>query len=612
MQIELQKQLVLGVISGPAPNPKFTTKPIKLVYDLPPIPKTLLGVASWLIDYYPAPLGIVAQSLVPANISEKNIAAAGALSYPKPDLSKLPPLTNEQKTALKQMSGKDSYILHGKTGSGKTRVYIELAAKVVLSGSSAIVLTPEISLTSQLANSFEAVFKKRVLIIHSNLTPAARQKIWLQCLKSTEPLIIIGPRSALFMPLSKIGLIVLDESHESAYKQEQAPQYQTNRVAAYLAKICASQIVLGSATPAVSDYYLAKQKNKPIVSMLSLAQKNIYESSVSIIDKRDFSLFNKSKLLSNELLIAIELALNNGEQSLLYLNRRGTARMIMCQKCGWQATCPHCDLPLTYHDDKHLIYCHSCSFSNHAPTSCKKCGDPEIIYKSAGTKAVVSEVQRLFPNARVARYDTDNTASESFERNYKAIKDGEIDILVGTQMLAKGLDLPKLSTLGIILADSSLYMPDYTAEERTYQLISQVLGRVGRGHVAGKAIIQTYHPEHSLLKYAIEGDYEKFYAREIAARKKYMFPPFCFLMKISFRRASTASAEQAAQTVKKLIKDNKFSVNVEGPAPCFYEKVQGKYQWQLVVKAKDRTELLKIIKALPKNCSYDIDPLDIL
>lgn len=612
VQIELQKQLVLGVVSGPAPNPKFNTKPVVRVFDLPLLPKPLLSLAGWLIEYYPAPLGIVTQSMLPATLTDKSVELEIPKNLPKADVSSLPKLTKQQKMALDSMKNQDTYILHGTTGSGKTRIYIELALKALSKNSSSIILTPEISLTSQLAGNFKAVFGERVVIVHSNLSPAERSKIWLRCLKSSEPLIVIGPRSALFMPLENIGLIVLDESHEAAYKQDQAPQYQTGRVAAYLSRLTRAHLILGSATPSIADYHLAKEKNKPIIELNQLAQVSLHDKNVSVVDKKDYSKFSKSNIISNELIKAIELALNSGEQALLYLNRRGSARIILCEQCGWQATCPHCDIPLTYHGDKHLLRCHSCTFSDHAPSSCKECGHHEIIYKSAGTKSVVAEAERLFPNARIARFDTDNTASESFERNYQAVKNGEVDIIIGTQMLAKGLDLPKLSTLGVILADSSLYMPDYTAEERTFQLINQVLGRVGRGHLAGRAIIQTYHPDHAIIKDAIDGNYQDFYKREVKARQQFMFPPFCFLMKVSFRRASIKSAEQAALMAKQIISDSRLEVTVEGPAPCFYEKMLGKYQWQLIIKAKKRSDLLNIVKILPKNCSYNIDPLDIL
>ena len=234
------------------------------------------------------------------------------------------------------------------------------------------------------------------------------------------------------------------------------------------------------------------------------------------------------------------------------------------------------------------------------------------MFKPAGTKAVVEEIERLFPQAKIARCDTDNSKAERFEKHYEDIRAGKVDILVGTQLLAKGLDLPKLSTLGIILADTSLYMPDYSAHERTFQLINQVLGRIGRGHVAGHAVIQTYHPEHPALTTAINSDYKTFYDAELASRKQFMFPPFCYLLKISVRRASINAAQEAAEKIKEDIQQSGYHVRVEGPAPSFYERFQNKYQWQLVVKATQRSELIKIIDSLPANCSYDIDPMDLL
>ena len=284
----------------------------------------------------------------------------------------------------------------------------------------------------------------------------------------------------------------------------------------------------------------------------------------------------------------------------------------MCQACGWQALCPHCDLPLTYHGDSHRLRCHSCNYSGNAPVSCPSCGNPEIIYKTAGTKAAVEEVQRLFPNARVGRYDTDNSKAERFENVYKDIKSGHIYILVGTQMIAKGLDLPKLSTLGILLADTSLYMPDFSAEERTFQLVSQVLGRVGRGHLAGHAIIQTYHPDNPILLDAVSGNYQDFYQKIIEEREKFIFPPFCYLLKVTFKRATIKSAESAAIKTKELLETSGLKIRIEGPAPSFHERLHNKYQWQLVIKSRDRNQLIEAITMLPPNCSYDIDPMDLL
>lgn len=613
VQVELQKQLVLGVVSGVTSQPRFPTKPIVRAYDLPPLPLHMIKVAQWLQNYYPAPLGLIAQQLIPGSLSEKQLTGPSMDSFPEPQLKQLPPLTREQTAALEAMRERDSYVVHGKTGSGKTRLYIELAARAISGGKSAIILTPEISLTSQLANSFRAVYGTRVLVLHSQQAPAERQQAWLACLRATEPVIVIGPRSGLFSPVQKLGLIVLDEAHESAYKQEQAPQYQTGRVAAYLSVLTRASLVLGSATPAVSDYYLAQQKHKPIIKLEQLAQTSLHlASEIVIVDRKDHDLFSRSPHLSLPLIKAIEGALSRHEQSLLYLNRRGTARLIMCENCGWQASCPHCDLPLTYHGDSHSLRCHSCNYHAPAASSCPACGHPSIIFKTAGTKAIVEEVQRLFPQARVARFDTDNAKAERFEQHYEAVRAGEVDILVGTQLLAKGLDLPLLSTLGILLADTSLYLPDFSAQERTFQLITQVLGRIGRGHVAGRAIIQTYHPDHPVLAAALRADYQTFYETELASRQKFLFPPFCYLLKLSVRRASIKAAELAAEKLKAAIETIGRKVRVDGPAPCFYERFQNKYQWQLVVKASERAELLKVIDALPANWSYDIDPIDLL
>jgi primosomal protein N' (replication factor Y) len=613
VQVEMQKELILGFVSGPSAEPRFKTKPIAQVYDLPPIPQHLIRLVGWLQQYYPAPLGILTQQLMVANLPASKLDEPEAKELPKPDLSQLPPLTDEQAAAIEAMTERDTYVLHGKTGSGKTRLYMELAAQSIGDGRSAIILTPEISLTTQLANNFKAVFGERVVVMHSNQAPAERRNAWLRCLRATEPLIVIGPRSALFTPLQKPGLIVLDESHESAYKQEQAPQYQTGRVASYLSQVTRSTLVLGSATPSVTDYFLAQQKGKPIIGLNELAQKGDHPPvKITIIDRKEHELFNRSPFMSLAMIKAVEGSLKRGEQSLLYLNRRGTARLVRCENCGWQATCPHCDVPLTYHGDKHELRCHSCDHKQKAPVTCPSCGHPNILYKTAGTKAIVQEVQRLFPEARVARFDTDNSKAERFEQHYENVKDGNVDILVGTQMLAKGLDLPRLSTLGIILADTSLYMPDFSAQERTFQLISQVLGRIGRGHVAGRAIIQTYHPDHPVIQQAIDGDYQAFYKAELESRRLFLFPPYCYLLKLTVRRSSAKAAETAAEKLKHEIATSGYKVRVEGPAPSFYERFQNKFQWQLVIKTKDRDELLKIIANLPTNTSYDIDPLDLL
>lgn len=614
VRVELQREQVLGFVSATTSKPRFKTKPVGEALDLPVIPAHLLKLITWMQTYYPAPIGILAQQLLPGNLTDKQLETTPLeLELGPPRTDGLPPLTEEQKNAVDRMAEHDTYILHGVTGSGKTRVYTELAAKAVARGRSAVILTPEISLTTQLAGRFREVFGDRVIVLHSQLSAVERQRAWLTCLRSKEPLVIIGARSALFAPLAKPGLIVLDEAHEAAYKQEQAPQYQAGRVASYLSRLTRAALILGSATPSLSDYYLAEQKSKPIIKLSQLAQPGQHPATeITLVNRKENNLFNRSSYISQPLIAAIEGALSRGEQTLLYLNRRGTARMVMCENCGWQATCPHCDLPLTYHGDDHRLRCHSCDYSASTPVSCPECGHVEIIFKTAGTKAIVDDIKRLFPQARVLRFDTDNAKAERFEQLYEQIRDGEADIIIGTQLLAKGLDLPRLSVLGILLADTSLYLPDFSAQERTFQLISQVMGRIGRGHLPGRAVIQTYHPDHLVLKAAIEGDYDGFYKTEMASREQFLFPPFCYLLKLTVKRAGNHSAETAAEDLKSHILSVSPRVVIEGPAPSFYEKIQNKYRWQLVVKAKDRGELLKIIAALPSGASYDLDPMDLL
>jgi primosomal protein N' (replication factor Y) len=612
VKVELQKNEVWGVVVKNVAKPAFKTKAIIKVVDTAPLPMALLSLGKQVLQFYAAPVGAITQLLMPADpeaMPKKVLAPVPT----KTALGILPPLTSEQISAINDCSDPGPHLLHGKTGSGKTRVYIELARKALEQNRSSIIMTPEISLTSQLSQRFRAVFGDKVAVLHSRLTAGERQRVWHQIVNNTTPTIVIGARSALFSPLVSVGLIVVDEAHEPAYKQEQTPYYHATRVASMLASIHDATLVLGTATPTVSDYYLAEQKKAPIVTMNTLATTGVSAIRRIIVDLTDRSLFSRSNHLSQPLIEAVQASLAHGEQSMLFLNRRGTARIILCDQCGWQSLCPHCDLPLTYHADTHVMLCHSCNFRGDAPTSCPQCGNPSIIYKSAGTKSIVDEIERLFPEARVQRFDTDNRKAERFEQHYDAVHSGDVDIIVGTQLLAKGLDLPKLSTLGIILADSSLAMPDFSSAERTYQLLTQVLGRVGRGHRDSTAIIQTYNPSSLAIQAAINDNWSAFYDSELREREKFAFPPFYFLLKLTCRRATAKAAEKTATTMKNELESNHTRVRVEGPAPSFHEHTDGKYEWQLVVKAKQRQLLLDIVARLPSSgWTYDIDPINLL
>lgn len=614
--VPLRNEVVVGVVLQKTTKPTFKTKSILKPLGLRSLPSESIELLNWMTAYYPAPLGVITSQFIPRSLTRE----ARGTSQPKPinpvTLVSLPPLTTEQRTILRLINKTPrdrSVLLHGDTGTGKTRVYIELAKQEINKKRSVLVLTPEISLTPQLVRDFEQAFGPQVVVIHSNLTDAERRKAWLRVLETDQPLIVVGPRSALFVPFPSLGLIVIDEAHETAYKQEQAPYYYAHRVAAKLASVYNARLILGTATPNVSDYYVAQAKDAPILRMSTLATSiNDLAPQITVVNARDITNYTRSPHLSDELLNAIQTALRNREQALVFLNRRGTARLVVCQVCGWQATCPICDLPLTYHGDSHLMRCHTCGYKAQAISLCPTCNSTDILYKSVGTKSIVVALARLFPKAHIQRFDTDNKKSERFEQHYKKIAGGTVDIIVGTQLLVKGLDLPNLSVVGVVAADTSLSFPDYTAEERTYQLLTQVIGRIGRGHRTGSAIIQTYNPDSPAIKAAVRKDWESFYAIQLAERKQFLFPPFCYILKLTCVRKSPEAAQKASTVLMQRIHQIGLPIRLVGPAPSFYEKTTGGYRWQIIVKAKNRSHLLSVVKMLPANWTYNLDPLNLL
>ncbi len=614
------RQEIAGVVVRSVKKPPFETKVIERTIADALLPPEALRLFDWLQSYYPAGAGPTIQLFLPSSILKlRPEEIIQKLPKKKKSALILPPLTPQQIQTLSeiQKAKQKHFLLHGETGSGKTRVYVERVRHYLEQGKSALILTPEIALTPQLKNDLAQEFGERVIIIHSNLTAKRRRQDWLRIATASEPLVIVGPRSALFSPIHNLGLIVVDEFHEPAYKQEQAPRYQAIRAAAALAKLHTAEIIYGSATPPVSEYFLAETTKTPIIRMSGSAKGNASGVKTELISLADKQNFNRNPYLSDQLLTAVTEAIHHKEQSLIYLNRRGTARLVLCQTCGWQAVCPNCDLPLTYHGDHHHIRCHTCGHTATPPLTCPTCDGADLQYRTIGTKALVEMLQSLFPMARIRRFDTDLGATERLDRHFDEVRAGDVDILVGTQMLGKGLDLPKLAVVGVIAADTSLYLPDYTAAERSYQLLHQVLGRVGRGHPlkSGEArvIIQTYVPENPVLQSAIQKDWATFYAYELIERKTFLFPPFCYLLKLSISRKSSTSAEAAAQAVHQQLSRLKIKARLSRPAPAYYEHTHGLYHWQLVLKATDRKELLKAISSLPSGgWTYDLDPADLL
>ncbi len=575
------------------------------------VPHATIGLHDWLQTYYPAASGLINSLFLPPSLPLERTKEEKAT----PDkIAPLPSLTDDQKKALMVIkdSRARSILLHGATGTGKTRVYIELARQAVAQNKSVVILTPEIGLTPQMADNFSKVFPEQVIVMHSNLSSSRLRDNWYKIANAPKPLIVIGPRSALFAPLKEIGLVVVDEAHEPAYKQEQAPYYQATRVASQLARIHGALCIFGTATPSVGDYFVFSEKKLPIINLNQPATGKIIPPTITISDLKDPSQRNESSIVSRVLLESIKNHTQQGQQALLFLNRRGSARVVLCQNCGWQAICPNCDIPMTYHGDQYLLRCHTCGITEPIKTACPVCASSDILYQTPGTKSLEAEARRLFPELKVQRFDSDNVASEKLERHFDALVSGEIDIIIGTQLVTKGLDLPKLGVVGIINADTGLNFPDFTSEERTYQQLSQVIGRVGRHQLESSIVIQTYNPDNPLFKLVTSRDWQAFYKSQLQTRQQFGFPPYSYLLQLTIARATAVSARTAGQNLTQAILSRHKSVKIRGPSPRMHEKIRGKYHWQIVVSSKQRSQLLNIIEELPSGWQYNIDPANLM
>ena len=613
VEIPLGRQSTIGIVVKNTTQPDFDTKLItKIIYEQS-LPKKLVDALFWLSSYYRCPLSTVIQAALPRGITKNR---RGKLPE-APNITPIDnPLNSAQHAAIRAIEENpaNTILLHGITGSGKTNIYIELCARTLAKNQSVILLVPEIALTSQLVRNFQQHFKN-ITLLHSNLTESLRHQLWEKILTDNQPQVIIGPRSALFAPVQDLGLIIIDEAHEPAYHQEQNPKYSASLLASKLAKT-----VLGTATPLISDYYLCKSHNA-IVEINQLAIESGKHTSISVIDLKDHSDFTKSRILSNQLIESIKASLANHTQSMLFHNRRGTAPMTICDKCGWQALCPNCFLPLVLHADAFQMRCHTCARNFPVPTACPECKNASIHHKGFGTKLIEDELHRLFPSAKIARFDMDTDDDLKLTKIYDEVYRGDYDIIVGTQMIAKGFDFPRLTTLGIVQADAGLSLPDFSSEERTFQLITQVIGRAKRGHQNSNIFIQSFQPDHPIISLASQSDYASFYNYLVQKRQQSKLPPYSFLLKLSVTyKTETATVKNIRTLYKKVIQTTKQlripenRIVVSPPMPAFHERTSTGYTWQLVIKAKSRQNLLDIFDHLPKNnyLHYDFDPISLL
>lgn len=510
-------------------------------------------------------------------------------------------LTIEQENIIREYINSDDkmFLLKGVTGSGKTEVYMKLVERVLLEGKSAIILVPEIALTPQMIERFKGRFGVNVALFHSKLSDGERFDEWFR-VKEGKAKVIVGARSAIFLPAKNLGLIIIDEEHENTYKSEQNPKYQTKEVAEYLSELKGCKVILGSATPSIETYYRALTGEMKLLELNSRVD-NKAMPPMKVIDMRNELKGGNKSLFSRELFIAIQERLKRKEQIILFLNRRGFSTFVSCRSCGYVFKCDECDISMTYHKNG-LLICHYCGKTKREPRECPKCHSKYVKFFGAGTQRVEEEVKKYFNNVRILRMDVDTTRDKhSYERIYNTFKNGEADILIGTQMVSKGLDFKNVTLVGILAADMSINIPDYRAAERTFQIITQVAGRAGRGDKQGEVLIQTYTPQHYSLQYAVNYDYEGFYEKEFTVRAMMKYPPFGKLLLINGTSKKEELLKNFMHKITMMIKplvENCLDIEILGPIPCMISKVKENYRWQIVIKGEFDSYFSKNIKEI--------------
>ncbi|MBE0467792.1 MAG: primosomal protein N' [Candidatus Desulforudis sp.] len=553
----------------------------------------------------------------------------GVVRDPYPEVAAdtgLPRLTTEQAVALEtierslQAGRRELFVLHGITGSGKTEVYLRAAAAALERGRQALVLVPEIALASQLIQQFKARFGGLVAVLHSRLGAGERYDEWKRIFQGEAPL-VVGARSAVFAPLTNIGVVVLDEEHEPGYKQEDNPRYQTGEVARARASLAKAVVILGSATPALRTYAGALTGRHGRLLKLTRRVDGKVLPRIKVVDLREELRAGNQHVFSRCLAGKIGGRLRDGQQVILFLNRRGFATIVLCRVCGEAVFCSHCAISLTYHHDGSLR-CHYCGYRRPMPLVCPACGSGHLNRFGTGTQKIEAEARVLFPKARVVRLDGDTvTRKRSHEQILQQFREGRADILIGTQMIAKGLDLPGVTLVGVVNADTTLLLPDYQSAERTFQLITQVAGRAGRGTAPGEVVVQTHRPEHYSIQAAAGQNYEQFFAREMSLRKELGYPPFATLARVLFKGKQESKVHSEALQFRDLLAGlgaGQAQVQVLGPAPPPVARIKDYFRRHLILKSPKRKLLRTLLqKALAEfeagarggvMVSVDIDP----
>ena len=580
-----------------------------------------MELARWLRDFYFAGWPTVLQTLIPGPVlqacrkkskprkKKDTVEATGGLEEP-------PQLTDAQNKVWEELRAgledPETWLLHGVTGSGKTEIYLRACQAVLEQGREVLVLVPEVSLTPQTQRRFISRFGHKVSILHSGLTDAERRLQWWRIRQGETPL-VVGTRSAIFAPLSRLGLVVVDEEHDGSYKQNGDVRYHARQVAAWRARKDRATLLLGSATPCLESYALALRGR---YRLLTLAERIHGQKMPTPSLIKGFGI---PGLVVKELRATLE----RKEQSVVLLNRRGFSRYLLCQDCGWVPQCKQCSISLTYHKKTRSLRCHYCGANHSAPSQCADCGGQHLDLPGQGTERVEADLLRQVPGLRLARLDRDTVGARAavFEEVYGAFGRGELDCLLGTQMVSKGLDFPNVTLVVVLEADSGLHLPDFRAAERTFALLTQVAGRAGRGDIPGRVLLVCQKPDHPLFSHLLAGRWDEFMQKELELRQELSYPPFCRMLRFLISDENEEKTERAAFELGEALAANLEGSGVEmvGPAPCPLEKLQNRYRWHILLKASSLQDLQTVVrKALPNHDSQrvrvalDPDPLELL
>ncbi|MCC6643381.1 primosomal protein N' [Candidatus Peregrinibacteria bacterium] len=619
-------------------EPKFKTKPLeKILHGSISLSPTQLKLLEFISEYYFCPAYKALKLFFPAIFFSRKkgltLEPLESVRQTAP-LKELFPLTEDQKKALEQInnSAKNTILLHGITGSGKTEIYRRLTLPLVENGQQVLILVPEISLTPQTVQNFQKQFGKNIAIIHSRLTPKKKLD-YLAGIYQQKYQIVIGSRSAIFSPFQKLGLIIIDEEHEDSYKQDQAPRYHARDLAEKILQLENNphlKLILGSATPSIETFFQAEQKNYQLVELpkrLPIEEKAHPLPTIHLIDLRE-ELKKKNLSIFSELLqVKMTERLQKKEQIIIFLNRRGAASALLCRDCGHTETCPDCEVSLTYHNRLNIegsylpaerLICHQCGKIYRLPTNCSNCQGTRIKYIGLGTQKIEEELQKLFPAAKILRADRDTTKTQDdFENLYQTFRDSQADILIGTQMIGKGLHLPNVTLVGIVLADTSLTIPDFRSAEKTFQLLTQVSGRSGRSK-PGEVVIQTYSPENYAIQNTLKQDFHNFYQTEIQERQHHGLPPFQKLIKLTIEDEDKEKAflisHQLHQDLEKFLEqDQQQNVSSINVYPALIPRLKKKFRWQILISGTNPRKFFQqfcLAKPFKNDIKIDVDPLN--